>query len=291
MGQLDSTVPAIRVRDLKKHEATIKGCAFHESLGQGFLSADSKNITFNDNVLFGTERNAVLIRGSSNVEMLGNLIIGNNYRNYIEGETKVNDYQVAVDICVGERISSCTNLLVQNNVVAGGHGIAYTAITADCSSDIARNATEKTFVNNVAHSTGVGLIAHIDNAREQPQCALVANFTAHHSSVVAVQSRYYFSNVQAEHLVLVDHQVGLELGLANGDNPNGNITLSDSLIIGEHRDTIDCEHEIERLGTRKVGMFSGVAYARYLELPYSYPSSGRFHSVNAAAPKGKEMMV
>ena len=139
-------------------------------------------------------------------------------------------------------------------------------------------SSSKTFCNNAAHSIGAGLIAHINNAIEQPQCALVQNFTVHHAQQVGVQSKFFFTNVLARNLILVDNQISLELGLSNGDNPNGNLTFSNSLVLGEHVDTIDCNHQIEKDGLRKLGMFTGVAYTTYLELPYTYPAVG-FHTV------------
>lgn len=39
---------------------------------------------------------------------------------------------------------------------------------------------------------------------------------------------------------MIDNKVGVELGLANGDNPTGSITLKDSLILGEHSPSVDC---------------------------------------------------
>lgn len=162
--------------------------------------------------------------------------------------------------------------------MAGGVGIGYTAPVADCSSEAAMESSSKTFCNNAAHSIGAGLIAHINNAIEQPQCALVQNFTVHHAQQVGVQSKFFFTNVLARNLILVDNQISLELGLSNGDNPNGNLTFSNSLVLGEHVDTIDCNHQIEKDGLRKLGMFTGVAYTTYLELPYTYPAVG-FHTV------------
>lgn len=34
--------------------------------------------------------------------------------------------------------------------------------------------------------------------------------------------------------MIIDNEVGLSLGLGNGDSPLGEITLEDSLIMGEH---------------------------------------------------------
>ena len=170
LGQFDSLVPGLRIRNIQRHEVKITKCSLHHFEGQGILSADSRNIQFSENVMHRIFRNSIMVRATNDFEMIDNLIIANTVK---LGLTSTRDFQVAVDICVGERISTCNNLIIQRNIVAGGVGIGYTAPVADCSSEAAMETSATTFSNNVAHSVGAGLIAHINNAIEQPQCALV----------------------------------------------------------------------------------------------------------------------
>ena len=67
-------------------------------------------------------------------------------------------------------------------------------------------------------------------------------------------SLYYFSRIVARNLIMVDCKVGIQLGLANGDNPNGDIHFSNSLISGEHFETLDCSHKSEGTGSDKIAM-------------------------------------
>jgi len=43
-----------------------------------------------------------------------------------------------------------------------------------------------------------------------------------------------------KNVVIVETHVGLNIGLANGDNSKGDINVKNSLIIGEHVDSRDC---------------------------------------------------
>lgn len=74
----------------------------------------------------------MLVRATNDFEMMSNLIIANTVKLGISSSAR--DFQVAVDVCVGERLSTCNNLIIQKNTVAGGVGIGYTAPAADCSS-------------------------------------------------------------------------------------------------------------------------------------------------------------
>lgn len=101
---------------------------------------------------------------------------------------------------------------------------------------------------------------------------------------------YYFTHIVARDLIIVDAKVGIQLGLANGDNPNGNITLSNSLISGEHTGTLDCGHTSEGTGSVKIAMMTSPGFATTLEPPYSYPTNS-FHKFGIAATRGKSMLV
>lgn len=200
-----------------------------------------------------------------------------------------NDYQAAVDVCVGELLSTCKNMRVQRNIVAGATGVAFTAPAADCTSDEQETKTTDTFKDNQAHSVEAGLISMMNNALDSPYCGLIHNFKAHHCQEVAVMSRFNFANLIARRLVLVDNKIGAELGFTNGDNPNGMITLKDSLMIGEHEATVDCAHDNEGLGKPKLAMVTGAAFAETSNLPYMIP--GTFHAEGSNPTRGKSMEV
>ncbi len=82
----------------------------------------------------------------------------------------------------------------------------------------------------------------------------------------------------------------MQLGLANGDNPNGSVTFSDSLIVGQHTATVDCEHKAELTGSVKVGMLTVPGFATVMQPPYSYPGSS-FTKFGLAACRGKQTIV
>lgn len=89
--------------------------------------------------------------------------------------------------------------------------------------------------------------------------------------------------------MLVDNKISLEVGFTNGDNPYGAITFKDSLLVGEHADSLDCTSVNEREDRPKIGMVTAAAYAETSRLPYMIP--GTFHAEGSASSRGKSMTV
>ena len=174
--------------------------------------------------------------------------------------------------------------------MAAAKGVAFAAPSADCSDEMTIADTSLYFYANNAHSVYAGLVSHMNADITAPYCGLVQDFTVHHASQVGVQSLYYFSRIVAQKLTVVDCQVGVEFGLANGDNPEGYIHFKDSLVIGSHASSVDCEHKSEMTGSMKIGMMTSPAYASTLELPYSYPTAS-FHKIGLQASRGKYTIV
>lgn len=83
----------------------------------------------------------------------------------------------------------------------------------------------------------------------------------------------------------VDNEVSLNLGLARGDTPLGTVLVENSLIIGEHAGSLDCNVGQER-GNKKIGMHSSYGLVSAQGLPYNYPPLG-FLKLGADATRGK----
>ena len=66
---------------------------------------------FNQNVIYKTRRNAVIIRSTTDLELSDNVMIANQKREW-SPDVSFNDYQAAVDVCVGELLSTCKNMRV-----------------------------------------------------------------------------------------------------------------------------------------------------------------------------------
>ena len=281
LSQHDTLNAAIRTVDLKTYGLSLDRCSIHSSQGLGVFLRKSKGVSIKDSVIYETHRNAILVRESENLVLQDNLIMYNRPRAW-DSAVKGKDFQTAVDICVGEQVTACKNYLVKGNWATGGAGIGFTAPVDTC---------DKTaqFSGNTVHSYEAGWIAHYNEAEGKGHCGQIADFVAHHNSDVAIQSFYYLSSLKVSRVVVADNMVGLSLGLGNGDNPDGEITLENSLVMGEHAATQNCAVDAET-GNKKVGLYSAFGIARNLSLPYVYPKLG-FHHVGQDAARGKLMTI
>ena len=166
-------------------------------------------------------------------------------------------------------------------MVAGGAGVAFTAPSGDCKNE---DTTTDSFKDNVAHSVDVGLISGLNTTiSSAPYCGLVHSFTAYHCKETGVLSRFNFLSLEAKRLVVVDNRIGVELGLANGDNPHGSISLLNSLLVGEHADSVDCNSKADELD--KTGIVTSSAFSTTHGLPFSIPND--FHVAGGIATRGK----
>ncbi len=288
MSQFDTMNAAIRLTYLAEKPTLIEHCSIHHSEGMALYLLVSSQIVFSHNIVYMSRRNAIVIRSTTEAEVCDNLLISNEEREWSE-DVSFNDYQASFDVCVGELLSTCTNLRVQRNIVAGGKGVGFTAPAGDCTSDETKAATVDTFKDNVAHGVEAGFIMMMNNALDSPYCGYVHKLVAHHCREVGLLSRFNFNKLVVEEVVLLDNKYGTELGFTNGDNPVGEILLQNSVFVGEHTATLDCTHPNEGLGMRKVGMMTAAAFITTSKLPYMIP--GTFHAEGSAAPRGKSMRV
>ena len=288
LSQFDTNNAAIRFIKLGLLPSKVENCAIHDAEGIGIYVLVSSQVVFNKNIIYRTRRNAIIVRSTSDLEICDNLIIGNQERVWNAG-VQFNDYQVAFDVCVGELLSTCSNMRIQRNTVAGAMGTAFTAPAADCTDENTEAATMDTFKDNVAHSTGVGLISLMNHYIARPYCGLVHDFTVHHAQDLGVLNRFNFADIQSRNIIAVDCGYGVELGFTNGDNPFGTITFKDSLVVGEHAATVNCNHPNEAVNSKKVGMVTGSAFAQDSHVPYMVPK--QIHVQGGAAAMGKAMYI
>lgn len=176
MAQYGTLNAAIRLLHAQRNPLSITYCSIHHLEGLGAYSFKANKLTFSHNVIYKTKRNGALIRGSSDLLFEDNLFIGNQEREW-NSRTSLKDYQVAVDVCVGEVDLKCKNITVQRNIVAGGKGVGFTAAAADCNDEA---ASSNSFKDNAAHSVEVGLISTLNSTITSQYCGLVKSFTAHH---------------------------------------------------------------------------------------------------------------
>lgn len=111
MAQYGTLNAAIRLLYSQRNPVTISYCSVHSLEGVGLYSFKATGLSFTHNVVYSSKRNGALIRGSSDVVFSDNLLIANQEREWNAGSS-IKDYQVAVDVCMGEVALECKNVQV-----------------------------------------------------------------------------------------------------------------------------------------------------------------------------------
>ena len=93
----------------------------------GIRALRSKNITIQDNVLYGSRSSAISLESVQYVVINSNLIVSNQLSGL-----KYFNIQAAVDVCVGKALSYCKNVTVTTNRIEGGKGIGWLVPISDC---------------------------------------------------------------------------------------------------------------------------------------------------------------
>ena len=164
MSQYDTSRAALRFEksgtSAEAPGSRVERCSISHSSAWAVYINKAKNIIFKDNVVYETHRNAIKVEGVTDFTMTGNLIMKNNEREW-DKSIKLKDHQFSTDLCSGEVKTTCVNMKVQNNILAGGEGGGWLIPAGNCNDEV---VTEEYFKNNVVHSVEVGIILHLDQA-------------------------------------------------------------------------------------------------------------------------------
>ena len=243
MSQYDTSRAAIRFEGTTQ-ASSVERCSIHRSSAWALAITNGKNIEIKENVVWETHRNAMRVEGSHMLKLKNNLFMYADKREW-DTNVKRKDNQFAVDICVGESNTKCTDLQIMDNAISGGKGIGWLVPTSDCYDE---TNTENVFKGNSAHSLEVGLVAHVNNGlsndkNNQNACGLIKSVTLHHNDEIGVWMMAPFRKFQIKHAVIADNELGVSLLPANGDLYDEEFEVTHSLIIGEHAATRDCTVE------------------------------------------------
>ncbi len=160
LSQYDTSRAAVRFEQTGTSTdaptSLIHRCSISDSSAWAVAIKQAKGITFTDNVVYKTHRNAFKVEGVTDLVMTGNLFLSNAEREW-DASLKLKDHQVAVDLCRGELTRTCNNIKVQNNTIAGGKGVGWLIHAEDCDNEATQS---ETFKHNVAHSLEVGVVVH-----------------------------------------------------------------------------------------------------------------------------------
>ena len=286
MSQYDTSRAAIRFEQTGVTDtspgSTVERCSISHSSSWALSINKAKNIAFKDNIIYETHRNAIKVEGVIDFTMTGNLILKNNRRHW-DPLLMLKDQQFAVDLCSAEAKSNCTNIKVQDNIIAGGEGGCWLIPAGDCNNE---STTEEYFKNNAVHSCETGIIPHIDQQLGAGQCGMVKNTLVHHNYEIGVFSKSAFSKLLLKDSTFIENgNSTFHLQLHNGAQTTGEIIVENSLVIGEHEASRDCTDKYELSIKNKTAIYSSIGIESVNSAAFQYPTKG-WHKVEHDSIRG-----
>lgn len=106
----------------------------------------------------------------------------------------------------------------------------------------------------MAHSYEVGFVVHFTTAGQN---GLLKNAVAHHNWEIGVNAGYSFAKLVFKRMVLIENQNSLLLFMLAGIK-TGMYEIQDSLIIGEHAASRNCDDIHEKKSANKTGIVSAI---------------------------------
>ncbi|XP_056153970.1 fibrocystin-L-like [Lampris incognitus] len=247
------SVAFINLGQLAENESYVQGCAFHNGFSPAIGVFETAGMNIDDNVIFHTVGEGIRVWGRK-IAVRRNLVTLTLWPgSYQDREETFNyDWNAAIEVNEG------TNVVLQDNVVAGYERIGYRIDGEPCPGFL--NENEK-WHHNEAHGGLFGVVLNKDGL---PSCSLIQGFTVWRSFDYGI----YFQtvmNVIVANVTLVDNGMGImplifappslshqyadkmariENALIVGSSPNFNCT--DSLSISDYNIKESTRHRAAR---------------------------------------------
>ncbi|XP_045915057.1 PKHD1 like 1, tandem duplicate 1 [Micropterus dolomieu] len=219
-GWTDNTDPRYSVAFLnlgKVSGDTIQGCAFHEGFSPAIGVFGTEGLNVDNNIVHHTVGEGIRIWGN-NITVRWNLVM----------MTRVKSFNLAWNAAI--EVNEGTNVVLQNNIVAGYERVAYRIDGEPCPGYF--NGNQK-WINNEAHGGLFGVYLNKDGL---PGCSLIQDFFIWRSFDYGI----YFqtiTDVVVSNVTLVDNGMGImplifappSLSHSYADKT---VTIQDALIVG-----------------------------------------------------------
>ncbi|KAM9340526.1 fibrocystin-L-like [Symphorus nematophorus] len=201
-GWIDSSDPRYSVAFLNLGEVSgedsyIQGCAFHDGFSPAIGVFGTEGLNVDDNIVHRTVGEAIRIWGN-NVTVRRNLVMMSLWPGSYQGRKESFNFawNAALEVHEG------TNVVLQNNIVAGYERVAYRIDGEPCPGYV--NQNEK-WIHNEAHGGLFGVYLNKDGL---PGCTLIQNFFVWKSYDHGIYFQT-FMNVIVSNVTLVDNGVGI----------------------------------------------------------------------------------
>lgn len=193
-------------------ESSVTNSAIHNGLGWGVHIENSKNVIFDNNVMFNFRPFGLVVEASQDIVITNNVLIKVVDRDTIEANWSYVDPAGGYAICaVQASSSSCSNITVNYNIAAGITQAGFWAMALNCDEENTH------FLGNVAHSVaglnagGHGAIFFNDKSKpiQTSECYSASYFTAYKCAQLGATSHVGNTvEVQYHHMTMIDNAEG-----------------------------------------------------------------------------------
>ena len=157
----------------------------------------STSVYLQNSVFFNNTNNTIRIINSYGLTINSNLIASNNFVNLQSNYIIMSSSVFLDDMTLAQQFFSS----ITNNIVSGEPNISYLLPAAD-------QSTSPSFVNNIAHSSGIGWIAFQNLTSDM----LITNFTAYKTQE-GVMSYELLDGLMVQYLILSDNINSLSINM------------------------------------------------------------------------------
>ncbi|XP_024153621.1 PKHD1 like 1, tandem duplicate 1 isoform X2 [Oryzias melastigma] len=191
------SVAFLNLGQIPANESYLQGCAFHDGFSPAVGVFGTEGLTIDDNIVHRTVGEAIRIWGNK-ITLRRNLVMMSLWPgSYQDREEPFNfDWNAAVEINEG------TNVVLQNNIVAGYERVAYRINGEPCPG---YPNTNQAWINNEAHGGLYGVYLNKDGL---PGCSFIRGFFIWKSFDFAI----YFQTIMdvvISNVTLVDNGMGI----------------------------------------------------------------------------------
>jgi parallel beta-helix repeat protein len=224
-SQYDTDKAAVRFDNLAEYteediRSKVTNSAIHSGHGIGIMVKNSEDVIVDNNVVFFQHIGGIWMKKSNNITITNNVVAGMGTR-YWSGETRLDEI-AGYNLC--NKDQNCADLILQNNIMAGGQRIGFLLPTVAC-------GDMESYSGNMAHSVQHG--AWLLRNTLLTGCEGFYNFQVYKTMEQGVFAYQGFdTELKVANIETLDCGRGVTLMI--GQESEGNfIHFDDSVVMGE----------------------------------------------------------
>jgi parallel beta-helix repeat protein len=224
-SQYDTDKAAVRFSNFYSLDSTdakssVTNCAIHNGLGIGIMVTNANDVTVDNNVVFFQHIGGIWMKASNRTTVTNNVVGGMGTRYWSE-ETRLDELAL-YNLC--NKNQNCEDLVVKNNIAAGGERVGFAIPTTSCAS------SNTNYENNLAHSVEHGAWLFKNNLL--PSCHAFMGFRVYKTIEQGVFSYQDYGTIHVSDIQTLDCGRGIHI-MIGGDIETNLIYLKNSVIMGQ----------------------------------------------------------